>query len=396
MPHIRPLNRVRGAAHLCDADTSAPSSGLARRAPAPPTRFPGALLTADARSFLHDLLSTPGVSGYEVPVQKVVRAYAGSFADEIRTDLHGNVILSAEAGDGPRIMFAGHCDQLGLLVSHIDDEGFLFVQTVGGWDPQQLVGQRVTVWADTGPTFGVISRKAIHLMDDAERKQVAELKSLWVDIGAKDKNDAEEVVSIGDPITVQLGIQEMRNRAINAPGLDNRTGVWVVVEGFRRAVERGLSASLFCASTVQEEIGLRGARTSAFGIDPQVAIAVDVTHATDCPGVDKRQRGSVELGRGPVLSRGANVNPVVWQRLRDEAEAGGLPYQVAALGRAAANDANPLQVSRAGVATGLVQIPNRYMHSPVEVVSWDDLEAAAELLARFACSVSTEDDFVPR
>lgn len=352
-------------------------------------------MTVDARSFLQDLLSTPGVSGYEVAVQQVVRSYAESFADEVRTDLHGNVILSANAGSEPRIMFAGHCDQLGLLVSHVDDEGFLSVQTVGGWDPQQLVGQRVTVWTDGGDLPGVISRKAIHLQDEAERKQVAEVKKLWVDIGAKDKADAEEVVSIGDAITVQLGMQEMRNGAINAPGMDNRTGVWVVVEGFRRAVERGLSVSLFCASTVQEEIGLRGARTSAFGIDPQVAIAVDVTHATDCPGVDKREWGSVEMGGGPVLSRGANVNPVVWRRLRDQAEAGELPYQVAALGRAAPNDANPLQVNRAGVATGLVQIPNRYMHSPVEVVSLDDLEAAAELLARFACSVTPEDDFVP-
>jgi endoglucanase len=293
-------------------------------------------------------------------------------------------------------MFAGHCDQLGLLVSHVDDDGFLFVQTVGGWDPQQLVGQRVTVWSEGGPVAGVISRKAIHLLDEAERKQVAEIKNLWVDIGAKDKDDAEAVVAVGDPATVQLGVQEMRNGTINAPGMDNRTGVWVVVEGFRRAVEAGLSASLFCASTVQEEIGLRGARTSAFGIDPQVAIAVDVTHATDCPGVDKRQRGSVSLGGGPVLIRGANINPVVWQRLRDEAEAAGLPYQVAALGQAAPNDANVLQVTRAGVATGLVQIPNRYMHSPVEVVSWEDLEAAADLLGRFACSVSADDDFVPR
>ena len=353
-------------------------------------------MTADARSFLHDLLSTPGVSGFEVPVQGVVRDYAKSFAEETHTDLHGNVILSANGGGGPRIMFAGHCDQLGLLVSHIDDDGFLFVQTVGGWDPQQLVGQRVTVWTDEGSVGGVISRKAIHLLDEAERKQVAEIKTLWVDIGAKDKADAQEVASIGDPITVRLGVQEMRNGTINAPGMDNRTGVWVVVEGFRRAVERGLHASLFCASTVQEEIGLRGARTAAFGIDPQVAIAVDVTHATDCPGVDKRERGSVEMGAGPVLSRGANVNPAVWRRLRDEAEAGEIPYQVAALGRAAPNDANPLQVNRAGVATGLVQIPNRYMHSPVEMVSWDDLEAAAELLARFASSVTAEDDFVPR
>lgn len=355
----------------------------------------GCRVARDPRSFLHELLEAPGIPGYEQRVQEVIRTYAGGFCDRMDTDVHGNLTLSSNSGAEPRVMLAGHCDQLGLIVSHVDDDGFVFVQTVGGWDPQQLVGQRVTVWSEAGPVAGVVARKAIHLLDEQERKQVVEVKNLWIDIGASTKEGAEEALDIGDPVTVELGVRELRNERLNAPGMDNRSGVWVVVEAFRRAVEKGVGCALSAVSTVQEEIGLRGARTSAFGLDPHVAIAVDVTHATDCPGIDKRERGAVSLGGGPVLARGPNVNPTVYARLRETAARHDIPVQIIALGRAAPNDANPLQVSRAGVATGLVQIPNRYMHSPVETVSWTDLEASAELLAHFVCTVTPDDTFVP-
>jgi len=352
-------------------------------------------MDSTSKDFLGRLLTTPGVSGYEQSVQAVVREYASSFSDEITTDLHGNVIATAKGGDGPRLMFDGHCDQLGMIVSHIDEAGFLYFQTIGGWDPQQLVGQRVTVWASGGPLHGVISRKAIHLLTDAEKKAVVEAKDMWIDIGASDKGDAESVVKIADAVTVQLGFQEMRNDLANAPAMDNRTGVWVVFEAMRRAVEQGISCTLCTASTVQEEIGLRGARTAAYSIDPDVAIAVDVTHATDCPTIDKRQRGDISLGAGPVILRGPNMNHRVVDRLEEVAGSGGIAHQIAALGRAAPNDANPLQISRAGVAVGLVQIPNRYMHSAVETVSLRDLDSAADLLAGFACRLSDGDDFTP-
>jgi endoglucanase len=324
-----------------------------------------------------------------------VRTFAETFAEDVETDVHGNVIAVVNSGGAPCLMFDGHCDQLGMLVSHIDDTGFLYFQTVGGWDPQQLVGQRVVVWAAHGPVHGVISRKAIHLLTDDEKKAVVQTKDMWIDIGAKDRADAESVVAIADAVTVQLGLQEMRNGLINAPALDNRTGVWVVFEAARRAAERGLTCRLAVASTVQEEIGLRGTRTAAFGIDPQVGIAVDVTHATDCPTIDKRQRGTIDLGKGPVILRGPNINPRVRDRLDALATVEEIPHQTAALGRAAPNDANPLQISRSGVATGLVQIPNRYMHSAVETVSLDDLDAAADLLAAFASALTGDDDFTP-
>ena len=352
-------------------------------------------MESSARSFLDALLSRPGVSGYEQAVQQVVRDYVSPFADEIETDLHGNVIATVNGNGGPTVMLDGHCDQLGMLVSHIDDSGYLFFQTVGGWDPQQLVGQRVTVWASGDPVHGVISRKAIHLLSDDEKKKVVDPKDMWIDIGASHREDAESVVAIGDAVTVQLGIQDMRNGLANAPAMDNRTGVWVVFEAMRRAAAKGASCKLVVASTVQEEIGLRGARTAAYRIDPDVAIAVDVTHATDCPGIDKRQRGVINLGGGPVILRGPNVNPRVGARLEEVAKKGDLPFQVAALGQAAPNDANALQITRSGVATGLVQLPNRYMHSAVETIALSDLDVAAELLAGFACTLSTADSFIP-
>jgi putative aminopeptidase FrvX len=350
---------------------------------------------AESRTFLEDLLSTPGVSGYEQAVQRVVRSYAEGFGAELRTDTHGNVIATFDSTARTCLMFDGHCDQLGMIVSHVDDDGFLYFQTVGGWDPQQLVGQRVAVWhaGDTVP--GVISRKAIHLLTDEEKKAVVDPKDMWIDIGAADRADAESVVEIGDAVTVQLGMQELRNGVVNAPAMDNRTGVWVVFEAARRAVARGVSCRLAVVSAVQEEIGLRGTQTAAFGIEPDVGIAVDVTHATDCPTIDKRQRGVIDLGKGPVVLRGPNINPRVGDRLTELARAQDIPHQVAALGRAAPNDANPLQISRAGVATGLVQIPNRYMHSAVETVSLADLDSAADLLAAFACALTDDDSFVP-
>ena len=352
-------------------------------------------INSAARKFLEKLLVTPGVSGYEQSVQQVVRDYIESFGAESSTDVHGNVIASVNSGTNLRVMLDAHCDQLGMLVSHIDDSGFLYFQTVGGFDPQQLVGQRVAVWTQGGPVNGVISRKAIHLLTPEERKTVVDLKDMWIDIGADDQADAESVVKIGDAVTVQLGFQEMRNGIANAPAMDNRTGVWVVIEALRRVMKKGLSCSLYAVSTVQEEIGLRGTKTAAFAIDPHVGIAVDVTHATDCPTIDKRQRGVVDLGKGPVIGRGPNINPRVGDRLVELARLKKIPHQVAALGQPAPNDANVLQVNRAGVATGLVQVPNRYMHSAVETIALADLDFAADLLTEFVCDLTVDSSFVP-
>lgn len=348
-----------------------------------------------AHDFLKQLLDTPSPSGYERPVQDIVRKYVADFADEVRTDLHGNVIASKNVAAPLRVMFAGHCDQIGMLVQYIDADGFVYAQTIGGWDPMQLVGQRMVIWTESGPVPGVIARKPIHLLTDDERKQMIKLKDLWIDIGAKDKADAESVVRVGDPITLKLGYQELRNGLANSPAMDNKTGLWVVIEGMRRACLGPLNVALHAVSTVQEEIGLRGAQTSAFGIDPHVGIAVDVTHATDCPTIDKKQEGDIALGRGPVIYRGPNMNPAVTERLMSTARAAEIAFQPAASGRATPNDANVLQINRAGVATGLVSLPNRYMHSAVETISLSDIDRAADLLAKFVSGLAGTEDFTP-
>jgi endoglucanase len=353
-------------------------------------------MEASAKEFLVRLLETPSPSGFERPVQEIVRSYVASFADEVKTDLHGNVIACKNPGAPLRVMFAGHADQIGLLVSHIDSDGFLYTQTIGGWDPQQLIGQRMTIWAESGPIPAVIARKAIHLLTDEERKQVVKTKDLWLDIGAKDKDEVAALVKIGDPVTLELGYQEMRGGLANSPGMDDKVGLWVCIEALRRAsLDGGLKVSLYAASTVQEEIGLRGATTSAYGIDPHVGLAVDVTHATDCPTIDKKQEGDIKLSGGPVVYRGPNMNPHVVQRLLAAAQGKEMPIQLAASGRGTGTDANAIQISRAGVAAGLVSVPNRYMHSAVEMISLEDIDRCADLLAAFALAIEADADFTP-
>ncbi|MCL4858591.1 MAG: M42 family metallopeptidase [Caldilineaceae bacterium] len=352
-------------------------------------------MESTAHDFLKALLVAPSPSGYEQPVQAVVRDYVNDFADTVKTDLHGNVIVGNNVDAPTRVLLAGHCDQIGLVVTHIDDKGFLYTKPIGGWDPQQLIGQRMTVWTQGGPVNAVIARKPIHLLDPDERKKVVKLEEMWLDLGAKDRDEAASLVRIGDPVTLELGYQELRNGLANAPGMDNVTGVWVVIEALRRAAQAGLNVALFAVSTVQEEIGLRGAQTSTFGVDPQIGIAVDVTHATDCPTIDKRQEGDIKLGAGPVIERGPNVNPRLFDRLVETAVAAQMPYQIAAHNRGTGTDANAIQLTRAGVATGLVSIPNRYMHSAVETISLEDIDRAADLLAAFVSGLGGNEDFTP-
>lgn len=352
-------------------------------------------MDASAWDFFQTITSTPGPSGFEQPIQKAVREWAGGFADEVKTDVHGNVIAAVNPGAPLRIMLAGHCDQIGFLVQHIDPQGFLWVLPIGGWDPQILLGQKVSLWSKNGAMSGVIGRKPIHLLTNEERQQVPKLKDLWLDIGAKDQDQAKEWVDVGDPVTLELGIRELPNDLISGPAMDNRCGLWVVFEALRRAKEKSPACSVYAVSTVQEEIGLRGARTSAHAIDPQAGIAVDVAHATDCPTIDSRQYGELALGKGPAIYRGPNMNPPLTERLLGLAKEHQIPFQLAAAGRATPNDANALQINRSGVAVGLVSIPLRYMHSPVEIVSKNDLDHAAELIGTCCAGIPVDAEFIP-
>ena len=352
-------------------------------------------MESSAHDFLKALLAAPGPSGYEEPVQAVVRDYVASFAETVQTDVHGNVIVGSNVDGANRVLLAGHCDQIGLVVTYIDENGFLYTNPVGGWDAQQLIGQRMVVWTRSGAVQAVIARKPIHLLTPDERSKVVKLEELWLDIGATDKADAANLVRIGDPITLELGYRELRNGLAYAPGMDNVTGVWVVIEALRRARAQSHQCALFAVSTVGEEIGLRGAKTSTFGVDPHIGIAVDVTHATDCPTIDKRQNGEIKLGGGPVIDRGPNVNPRLFERLVETADSAGIAVQIAAHGRGTGTDANAIQLTRAGVVTGLVSVPNRYMHSAVETIALDDIDRAADLLAAFVVGLSGDEDFTP-
>ncbi|MFN8710167.1 MAG: M42 family peptidase, partial [Planctomyces sp.] len=312
--------------------------------------------------FLRDLLMTPGTSGGEQEVQKVVRRFVDSFADAVTTDVHGNVMATVNPGGSPTILLDAHCDQIGLIVRHIDSQGFLRVNPVGGWDIQILLGQRVLVHTADGPVVGVIARKPIHLLDMDERKTIPKMKDLLVDIGSTSEAETRQIVRIGDFVTPEPCLRELRNGRLSGVAMDNRAGVWVIMNALQLVAESKPTARVVAVSSVQEEIGLRGARTSSYSVRPDIAIVVDVTHATDCPGIDQNEFGRIETGKGPVLVRGANVNPKVLELLQEKATESGIPVQINALGYPASNDAAEIQLSRGGCATGLVTIPNRYMH----------------------------------
>ncbi len=349
----------------------------------------------DPKEFFIKLINTPSPTGFEEKVQAEVRQYAGAFADKITIDVHGNLIAVRNPDAPYKIMMTGHCDQLGLLVQYIDGDGYISALQLGGWDPQTLIGQRVTIWGEKGPVYGVIGRKAIHLLNEEERRKVPRVNELWIDIGAKDGDQAKEFVQVGDCVTMELAYQELLNNRLSAVATDDKTGVWVVMEALRRIDPAKLSVGVYAVSTVQEEVGLRGARTSAFGIDPQVGIAVDVTHATDCPTIDKKANGDIVLGEGAVISIGPNMNRKLTQKLLNISAEQNIKTQRLAEGRITGTDAAMLQVNRSGVATALVSIPNRYMHTPVEVVSWDDMNAAADLLTRYCESVKPDESYIP-
>ena len=350
----------------------------------------------ESLDFLKALIEAPSPSGYEQPVGRVVRRRMKRIADDVRTDVHGNTICVMNKKGKVRIMLAGHCDQIGFMVRYVNDKGFIYFAPIGGFDENLVPGHRVWVHTEKGPVDGVIGKKPIHLMEAEERKKTTEIKSLWIDIGASDKKEAEKVVAIGDPITFPLSMTSLRNGRVAAPGFDDKAGTFVVMEAMRLLKGERIDAALYSVATVQEEIGLRGAKTSAFGIDPHVGIACDVDFASDYPSIDKTQVGDVALDKGPVVARGANINPVVFDMMVKTAKLKKIPCQISGAPRATGTDANFIQLTRAGVAAGLVSVPNRYMHTAVEVVTLKDLENTAKLLAAFVKSVTAKTDFTPR
>jgi len=356
-------------------------------------------MTPDALEFLRSLLDTPGPSSFEAAPARLWRNRAQSFSESVRADASGNSYATINSGGRPRVMLAGHIDEIGVMVTHIDDDGYLSFDTIGGWDHQVFVGQRVQLMGRDGAVVGVVGKKAIHLMEKDDREKVSKVEDLWIDVGATSRVEAERRLRIGDPGVLAASVLEFPNGRLVSRSIDNRIGAFVVLEALHR-LARGsaVGASVTAVATSREEIAAAGggARSSATSLEPDVAIVVDVTHATDYPGLEKRKHGDYRLGGGPVLSRGASVSEVVFELLAGTAEAAGIPYTIEAASRDTHTDAEAIFNAHRGVATALVSVPNRYMHSPNEMVALEDLDRTADLLAAFARRLDREMDFVPR
>ena len=350
----------------------------------------------ESLAFLRDIMELPSPSGFEQPVQRRIRKYMKGFADSVRTDVHGNVIGAVNEKAKLRVMLAGHADEIGYMVTHIDSEGFVYFDAIGGVDVSLLPGLRVEIHAAGGVVRGVIGKKPIHLMTPKERDAVPKIHELWLDIGAKNKKDAAKVVAVGDAVTVVSSFEVLRNEVAVSRGFDNRIGSFIVTEALKRLSKKKPKVAVHAVSTVQEELGLRGSRTSAFSVDPHAGIAVDVGFASDFPGAEKKKLGTVSLGDGPMVARGANVNPVLGEHLVAVARKKRIPFQMTAEPRATGTDANAIQITRGGVAAALVSVPNRYMHTPVELVSLKDVENTVRLLAEAILAMPAKMDFTPK
>ena len=350
-----------------------------------------------ARNFLESLLANPSPSGYEGPVREVWKKEVARFADKVTVDIHGNAIGVHNAAATPRIMLAGHMDELGFQIIHIDEKGYLYFDTIGGFDMALVPGRKVRIQTSAGPVLGILGKKPVHLMTPEDRRKVSPKHELWIDIGVNDADEARQLVAIGDCATYDANFEILRGDLAVSRAFDNKMGAYIAAETLRqvKASKRKSKAAVYAVATCQEEIGVRGAATSTFGIDPLVGIALDVTWATDHPGMDKRQVGEVKLGGGPVITRGANVNPVVFERLVEAAEKAKIPYQITAEPGATGTDARAIQISRAGVATGLVGVAQRYMHTPVEVLSLKDLDHTVQLLTEFILGIDRKTNFIP-
>ncbi|HVK86234.1 MAG TPA: M42 family metallopeptidase, partial [Kofleriaceae bacterium] len=348
------------------------------------------MLKPPAIAFLKKLLDTPGPSGYEAAAAAVWREEARTFATDVSGDVHGNSIAVVNPGGSPTIMLAGHIDEIGVIVTWIDDDGFVHIGPIGGWDPQVLVAQRIRFAGREGDVYGAVGKKPIHLIKPEDRDKGTKFTDLWVDIGAANRAQAEARLSIGDAGVIDSRTIDFPNDRIVSRSVDDRIGAFVVLEALRRYADDPGEARVVAVATTQEEIAYHGggARVGAERVDPAMAVVVDVTFATDHPGIEKKELGDSRLGSGPVLTRGSVVSPVAFRVLRDTAESLRIPYTLHAAGRETGTDADAIHLARSGVATAVLSIPNRYMHSPNEMVSLADLDQAATLIAG-ACRAVT-------
>lgn len=346
--------------------------------------------------FLKELVEAPSPSGFEAPAQRILKQYLEPIADQLQVDVMGNMMAHLAGQGGHRVMLAGHCDEIGFMVQYVTDEGFIYFGAIGGVDPHLSPGQRVDIHTVEGVVKGIIGKKAIHLIEAKDRDTVIKLKEQYIDIGCSSREEVEKLLRIGDPITFSVGLERLQNGRITSRALDDKMGSFIVSQVLVEVKKAGGAISdLVCVSTVQEEVGLRGGTTSGYGVNPDLAIVVEVTHATDTPDVEPKGIGRVEVGKGPVLARGANINPILFDLLVETAATEDIPVQIIGVPRATGTDANTLQLTRGGVATALIGIPLRYMHTPVELLAEADLQAAIKLLTAAVLRIEKDQSFLP-
>jgi len=347
-------------------------------------------------AFLEKLLICSGPSGFEEETAAVFRAELSSFAEKCYTDVTGNTIGVLNPDAPLKVMLAGHYDEIGFQVVHISEEGLIYFRAVGGIDKLTVPGTEVEILAASGHIPGIIGKKPIHLQQPKERDQAIELENMWIDIGAESKKQAQKLITIGDPVAVKSNYRLLGKHRVMSKGIDDKIGAFVVAETFRELSRRKLKVGIYCVGTVQEELGLRGAITSSYGINPQVGFAVDVGFATDIPNVEKKMYGDIAFGKGPILNRNADNNAVLGRRLRATAKKFKVDIQEEAGHRASGGtDTAQIQLSRGGVATALISIPNRYMHTPVEMCDLRDVEGAIKLLSETISTLRPGDSFIP-
>ena len=343
--------------------------------------------------YLENLLNQPSPSGYEDKARNVWRKEMKKVADSVKGDTHGNSIAVLKGGAGPRVMLAGHIDEIGFQVNYICKDGYIYFKPIGGFDIQIIPGRRVLIHTKTGSIKGVIGKKAIHLMTLEERKKVPLFHELWIDTGINDEKKLKKLVDIGDSITYAEGFENLNESIYVSRGVDDRIGAFVVGEVLKYLKGKKFAATVSAVATVQEEIGLRGATTSAYGVNPDLAFAVDVTFGGS-PSTNKKQDGEIELGKGPVVSRGPNFNPKLFDLVTSVAKKKKINIQIDAANRSTGTDANPIQLSRGGVAASLISIPNRYMHTPVELFDIRDVEDTIKLIAETILALNTKSNFI--
>ena len=340
-------------------------------------------------AFLSDLLAARSPSGFEFEAQAVVDKYLKPKSDTYSKDTMGNRIATINPEGDPCLMLSGHMDELGLMVRYIDDKGFIYFDTLGGHDRVMISGRRVIIMSDKGEVKGVTGKRAIHLMTPEERKKLPEIHEMWIDIGAKSREEVLERIDMGDPIVYDMGFEIISGSVGTARAFDDKAGCYTVCETLRRlsAQKNKLNAKVVSVASTQEEVGVRGATTASYAVNPHIGIAVDVTHATDHPDCDPKKHGRYSLGGGPVICRGPNINPFVFKRLIQCAKDCNIKVQVESEARPTGTDARAIQMARAGVAAAVVSIPLRYMHTPSEIVDLEDIEKTIQLLSAFAISL---------